>query len=56
MYILEWNQIRRKTMPKKRRLGPQKGFRSLGLEKMPKIVSSAETKKLKEKMVGPQEE
>ena len=37
----------RKTMPKKRRLGPQNGSRSLGPEKLLKIVNCAETKKLK---------
>ena len=42
--------------PKKRRLGPQNGSNSSGLEKLSKIVSCAETKKLKEKMVGPQVE
>ena len=47
------------AMPKKRRLGPQNGFESLGTEKMLKIVYCAiikETKKLKETMVGPQVE
>ena len=43
-------------MPKKRRLGPQNGFKSLGPEKLLKIVSCAETKKMKEAMVGPQVE
>ena len=41
-------------MPKKCRLGPQKGFGSLGPKKLLKIVSSVETEKLKETMVGPQ--
>ena len=44
-------------MPKKRRLGPQNGSRSLGPEKLPKIINCAtikETKKLKETMVGVQ--
>ena len=40
--------------PKKRRLGPQNGSRSSGLEKLLKIVSCAETEKLKETIVGPQ--
>ena len=31
-------------MPKKRRLGPQNGSRSLGLEKLPKIVNCAKIK------------
>ena len=46
-------------MLKKRRLGPQNGSRSLGPEKLPKIVNCAaikETKKLKETMVGLQVE
>ena len=43
-------------MPKKRRLGPQNGSGSSGPEKLLKIVSYAETKKLKEKMVGAQVE
>ena len=43
-------------MPKKRHLGPQNGSGSLGPEKLLKIVSSAETKKPKETMVGPQVE
>ena len=42
--------------PKKRRLGPQNGSRSSGPEKLLKIVSCAETEKLKETMVGPQVE
>ena len=51
--------------PKKRRLGPQNGSRSSGLEKLPKIVNCViikETKivpqlrKLKETMVGVQVE
>ena len=42
--------------PKKRRLGPQNGFGSSGPEKLPKIVSCVETKKLKELMVGVQME
>ena len=47
------------SMPKKCRLGPQNGFRSLGPEKIPKIVNCAtikETGKLKEAMVGVQVE
>ena len=47
------------SMPKKRRLGPQNGSKSLGTKKLPKIVNSAtikETRKLKETMVGVQEE
>ena len=44
------------VFPKKRRLGPQNGSGSLGPEKLQKIVSSAKTEKLKEKMVGPQVE
>ena len=46
-------------MPKKHRLGPQNGSGSLGLEKLPKIVNCTtikETGKLKEAMVGVQEE
>ena len=39
-----------------RRLGPQNGSGSSGLEKLLKIVSCAETEKLKEAMVGPQVE
>ena len=42
--------------PKKRRLGSQNGFESLGPEKLLKIVSCAEIEKLKETMVGPQVE
>ena len=42
--------------PKKSRLGPQNDFGSSGPEKMLKIVSCAETEKLKETMVGPQVE
>ena len=42
--------------PKKRRLGSQNGSGSSGLEKLLKIVSCAETEKLKETMVGPQVE
>ena len=42
--------------PKKRRLGPQNSFESLGPEKLQKIVSCTETKRLKETMVGPQVE
>ena len=45
-----------KTIPKKRRLVPQNGSRSSGLEKLLKIVSYAETEKLKETMVGAQVE
>ena len=41
-------------MPKKRHLGPQNGSESSGPEKLLKIVSRAETEKLKETMVGPQ--
>ena len=47
------------SMPKKRRLGPQNGYGSLGPEKLPKIVNCAtikESEKLKETMVGVQEE
>ena len=40
-------------MPKKRRLGPQNGSGSSGPKKLLKIVSYAETEKLKEAMVGP---
>ena len=43
-------------MPKKRRLGPQNGSGILGPEKLLKIVSCAETEKMKETMVGPQVE
>ena len=43
-------------MPKKRRLGPQNGSRSSRPEKLIKIVSCAETYKLKELMVGVQME
>ena len=42
--------------PKKHRLGPQNGSGSSGPKKMSKIVSCAETKKLKETMVGSQVE
>ena len=42
--------------PKKRRLGPHNGSRSLGPEKLLKIVNCAETEKLKETMVGTQVE
>jgi len=45
--------------PQKYRLGPQNGSRSLGPEKLPKIVNYAtnkETEKLKETMVGVQGE
>ena len=47
------------SMPKKHRLGPQNGSRSLGPKKLPKIVNCAtikETGKLKERMVGVQVE
>ena len=44
------------AMPKKHRLGPQNSSRSLGPEKLLKIVSCAETEKMKEAMVGPQVE
>ena len=47
------------SMPKKHRLGPQNGSGSLGPEKLRKIVNCAtikETRKLKETMVGVQEE
>ena len=44
------------TVPKKCRLGPQNGFGSSGPEKLLKIVSYAETEKMKEKMVGAQME
>jgi len=43
--------------PKKRRLGPQNGSRSLGPEKLLKIVNFAiikETEKLKETVMGVQ--
>ena len=43
-------------MPKKCRLGPQNGSGSSGPEKLVKIVSCAETEKLKEVMVGVQTE
>ena len=43
-------------MPKKHRLGPQNSSESSGREKILKIVSCAETEKLKETMVGPQVE
>ena len=42
--------------PKKHRLGPQNGSKSLGPEKLLKIVSCVETEKLKEIMVGPRVE
>jgi hypothetical protein len=42
--------------PKKQRLRPQNGSRSLGPEKLLKIVNYAETEKLKEEMVGVQVE
>ena len=45
-----------KTMPRKRRLGPQNGSGSSGPEKLLKIVSYAKTEKLKETMVGAQVE
>ena len=41
---------------KKRPLGPQNGSRSLGPEKLLKIVSCVETEKLKEPMVRVQME
>ena len=47
------------SIPKKHRLGPQNGSGSLGPEKLPKIVNCAtikETGKMKETMVGVQEE
>ena len=44
------------AMPKKRCLGPQNGSGSSGPEKLLKIVSYAETEKLKETMVGAQVE
>ena len=47
------------SMPKKCRLGPQNGFGSLGPKKYQKIAicdTIKETGKLKEKMVGVQEE
>ena len=44
------------SFPKKHRLGPQNGFRSLGHEKLLKIVSCAEIEKLKELMVWVQME
>ena len=47
------------SMLKKRRLGPQNGSKSLGPENCQKIVNSAtikETEKLKETLVGVQEE
>ena len=44
------------TYPKKRRLGLQNDSRSSGPEKLLKIVNCAETKKLKEAMVGVQVE
>ena len=46
-------------MPKKRRLGPQNGFKSSRPEKLPKIVNCAtikETEQLKETTVGVQVE
>ena len=43
----------KRIMPKKRRLGPQNGSGSSRPEKLLKIVSCAETKKIKETMVGP---
>ena len=42
--------------PKKHRLGPLNGSESSRPKKMLKIVSCAETEKLKEIMVGPQVE
>ena len=44
------------AMPKKHRLGPQNGSGSSGPKKLLKIVSCAETEKMKEAMVGPQVE
>ena len=47
------------SIPKKRRLGPQNGSGSLGPKKLPKIVNCAtikENRRLKETMVGVQEE
>ena len=41
---------------KKRRLGAQNGSRSLGHEKLLKIVNCAKTEKMKEVMVGVQVE
>ena len=43
-------------IPKKHRLGPQNGSGSSGPKKLLKIVSYAETEKLKETMVGGQVE
>ena len=46
-------------MPKRRRLGPQNGYGSLGPEKLTKIVNCAiinETEKLKETMARAQVE
>ena len=43
-------------MPKKRHLGPQNGSGSSGPKKLLKIVSYAETEKMKETLVGAQVE
>ena len=43
-------------MSKKHRLGPQNSSGSSRPEKLLKILSHAETEKLKKKMVGPQVE
>ena len=44
------------AMPKKRRLGPQNGSGSSGPKKLLKIVSYAESEKVKDTMVGAQVE
>ena len=51
--INPWTHVASR-FPKKRRLGPQNGSGSSGPEKLLKIVSRAETYKLKELMVGVQ--
>jgi hypothetical protein len=48
--------LRTTTYPKKCHLGPQNSSKSLGPEKLLKIVNCAKTKKLKEAMVGVQVE
>ena len=48
--------IPKKRRSEKRRLGPQNGSESSGPQKLLKIVSYAETEKLKETMVGAQVE
>ena len=54
--ILEWNQICQTNDAQKTSFRASKRLESSRLEKLLKIVSCAETEKLKEEMVGPQVE